>query len=78
MDKPIDLRAQARATWIEAYDRANEAQEAARAARDIANYRFAEYAEIVQPKFARFYRMVLNRQPPMFCQNITEGISDDQ
>ena len=65
MNRSSDLRAIARNAWIEARDSAQNAQDAARVAEDIANLRLVEYAEIAQPKFASFYRRLLKRQPNM-------------
>ena len=68
-----DQLTQARATWHEAKLRADEAQEVARVAADVACQRFAEYAEIEQPGFSALFRRILKRQPPISNQNITEG-----
>ena len=52
----------ARAAWLYALLRAQDAQEAARLAEDVACQRYADYAAIEQPGFAHYFRRVLKRQ----------------
>ena len=61
------LAQERRAAWIEAKRIADEAQEDARAAEDVACQRFADYAEVEQPGFAHYLRRVLNRQRKEKC-----------
>ena len=63
MNKADEMLVQARAVWMEAKGRADKAQEAARVAENKANQRFAEYVEIGNPGFGRFFRRILKRQP---------------
>lgn len=59
---PGELLAQARCAWREAKDRADKAQEDALLAEDTACQRYADYAEIMQPGFANYFRRVLKRR----------------
>ena len=66
MTDTADVLAHARATWLDARRQAEEAQEMARLAENIANQCFANYADIVQqivhPGFASFFRRILKKQ----------------
>jgi hypothetical protein len=52
----------ARVSWIASRRRAEEAQEAFRIADDAACQHFANYVELTQPGFAKFFRGVFQMQ----------------
>ena len=62
MSVDLSRSALAQALWIVARRRAEEAQEEFRIADNIACERFADYVELTQPGFAKFFRRVLKIQ----------------
>jgi hypothetical protein len=62
MSETVDRLAMAQAVWIESRRRSDEARETARLAEDDACERFADYVELSQPGFAKFFRRVLKIQ----------------